>query len=85
MHTLLLQVPGLFAASFTKFKAMPPLERQPQLYWMDWYLRCVPLPEHMHVRHSGTGAQGGGAYTRRPCVKGCFQWCSLCPPDASWQ
>ena len=45
------QVPGLFASSFTKFQAMAPPEGHSQLYWMDWWLRCVPLPEHMHVSY----------------------------------
>lgn len=43
------QVPGLFAASLARFKAMPAPEGQSQLYWINWWLRCVPLPEQMHV------------------------------------
>jgi hypothetical protein len=49
VFVLMPQVPALFASSFTKFKAMAPPEGHSQLYWMDWWLRCVPLPEHMHV------------------------------------
>jgi hypothetical protein len=44
-----LQVPSLFASSFTKFKAMLPPEGQQQLHWMNWWLKCVPLPDQMHV------------------------------------
>ena len=51
---LMPQVPALFASSFTKFKAMTPPEGHSQLYWMDWWLKCVPLPEHMHVSHTAT-------------------------------
>lgn len=43
------RVPGLFATSFNKFRSLPPPAGESPLFWIDWWLRSVPLPEHMHV------------------------------------
>lgn len=59
-HVVCLQVAGLFAASFAKFKAMPPPKGESQLFWIDWWCRCVPLPDQLHVsvQAAGTGQDG---------------------------
>jgi hypothetical protein len=44
------RVPGLFVVAFSKFQALPPPPGARELHWLDWWLKCVPLQEHMHVR-----------------------------------
>lgn len=43
------KVPKLFTAAFARFCALPVPPGQGELFWLDWWLRCVPLQEHMHV------------------------------------
>jgi hypothetical protein len=49
------KVPGLFLAAFHKFKALAVPPGQQQLFWLDWWLRCIPLQEHVHVSDSIRG------------------------------
>jgi hypothetical protein len=54
------KVPALFAAAFHKFRALRAPPEQQQLFWLDWWLRCVPLPEHVHVSRAwGWGPMQG--------------------------
>lgn len=75
---LRLQVAGVFAVSFSKFKAMPPPKGASQLYWLDFWSRCVPLPEQMHVSTAEASAQLRVGSYRLRTAQVAHATCSVC-------
>ncbi len=62
------KVPGLFVAAFAKFRDLPPPPGQQELFWLDWWLRCVPLEQHVDVSEGEGGGDSGIVVTVRNTV-----------------
>eukprot|EP00775_Hariotina_reticulata_P013386 gene13386-13513_t len=62
------KVPGLFVAAFSRFQALPAPPGALELHWLDWWMKCMPLQEHMHEFFVSLPEEIAAGLMTLPCI-----------------